>query len=62
MRGTGGRSTSAPLECTVLDLLRQVMTESHPDAKEIVVERAKPMREAESNGTYDDFVAMVNAG
>lgn len=31
----------------------------HPDAKEIVVERAKFVRHAEANGTYDDVLTML---
>lgn len=41
----------------VLDLLRAT-----PDANELVVERAKPMRDAVRNGAYDDVLVMVNGG
>ena len=37
-----------------LDLLRE-----KPDAKEIVVERARFIRDAEANGSYDDVLAML---
>jgi short-subunit dehydrogenase involved in D-alanine esterification of teichoic acids len=37
-----------------LDLLHD-----RPDAKEIVVERAKFVRHAEANGTYDDVLTML---
>lgn len=39
----------------VLDLLR-----SNPDAQELVVERAKFIRDAAGNGTYDDVLAMLS--
>lgn len=32
----------------------------NPDAKEIVVEPARPIRHAEANGSYDDFLAMFS--
>ncbi|MFE6824848.1 SDR family oxidoreductase [Streptomyces sp. NPDC057690] len=38
-----------------LTLLREL-----PDAREIVVERAKAVRGAEANGTYDDVLAMLS--
>ncbi|MGI3198826.1 hypothetical protein ACRJ4W_09820 [Streptomyces sp. GLT-R25] len=37
-----------------LDLLRE-----KPDAKEIVVERARFIRDAVATGTYDDVLAMI---
>ncbi|WP_406331603.1 SDR family oxidoreductase [Streptomyces sp. NBC_00203] len=38
-----------------LDLLRE-----KPDAKELVVERARFVRDAEANGTYDNVLAMLS--
>ncbi|WP_327432660.1 SDR family oxidoreductase [Streptomyces sp. NBC_01236] len=38
-----------------LDLLRE-----KPDAKELVVERARFVREAEANGSYDNVLAMLS--
>ncbi|MGW6908013.1 SDR family oxidoreductase [Streptomyces sp. NPDC054940] len=38
-----------------LDLLRE-----QPDAKELVVERARFVRDAEANGTYDTVLAMLS--
>ncbi|MGW1025732.1 SDR family oxidoreductase [Streptomyces sp. NPDC002577] len=38
-----------------LDLLRE-----QPDAKELVVERARFVRDAEANGTYDNVLAMLS--
>jgi uncharacterized oxidoreductase len=38
-----------------VDLLRE-----KPDAKEIVVERARFFREAAANGTYDEVLAMLS--
>ncbi|MGW0861104.1 SDR family oxidoreductase [Streptomyces sp. NPDC002611] len=38
-----------------LDLLRE-----KPDAKELVVERASFIRDAQTNGSYDDVLAMIS--
>jgi uncharacterized oxidoreductase len=38
-----------------LDLLRE-----NPDAKELVVERARFIRDAEANGSYDNVLAMLS--
>ncbi|MDP4510169.1 SDR family oxidoreductase [Nonomuraea turcica] len=49
---------SMPLEdylTEALDLLRE-----RPDAREIVVERARLFRDATANGTYDDVLAMLS--
>ena len=40
-----------------LDLLRE-----NPDAKELVVERARFIRDAVANGSYDDVLAMIILG
>lgn len=47
-----------PLEdflAEIFDLLRQT-----PDAKELVVERAKFFRDAQANGSYDSVLAMLS--
>jgi hypothetical protein len=31
-----------------------------PDAKELVVERARFLRDAEASGSYDDVLAMLS--
>ncbi|MEV0933625.1 SDR family oxidoreductase [Streptomyces phaeochromogenes] len=43
------------------DFLDETLTllRDRPDAKEIVVERAKFVRHAEANGTYDDVLTML---
>ncbi|MFI1355391.1 SDR family oxidoreductase [Streptomyces sp. NPDC020898] len=50
---------SMPLE----DFLDETLTllSNRPDAREIVVERARFTREAEAKGTYDDVLAMLAA-
>lgn len=40
----------------IMDLLRD-----HPDAKELVVERARFIRDAVANGSYDDVLAMMSS-
>jgi short-subunit dehydrogenase involved in D-alanine esterification of teichoic acids len=50
--------SSMPLDDFVtetLDLLRE-----KPDAKELVVERARFVRDAEANGSYDNVLAMLS--
>ncbi|MCX5369006.1 SDR family oxidoreductase [Streptomyces sp. NBC_00015] len=44
------------------DFLTETLTllRERPDAREIVVERARPVRDAEANGTYDDVLAMLS--
>lgn len=44
------------------EFLTETMTllGTHPDAKEIVVERAKFVRHAEANGNYDQVLAMLS--
>jgi uncharacterized oxidoreductase len=48
-----------PLE----EFLSEVMEllETQPNAKEILVERVKPLRFAEATGTYDEVLAMLGA-
>ncbi|WP_240362626.1 hypothetical protein [Streptomyces sp. S1D4-23] len=38
-----------------LDLLRE-----RPDARELVVERARFIRDAEATGSYDNVLAMIS--
>ena len=40
----------------ILDLLRE-----NPDAKELVVERARFIRDAEANGSYDRVLTMLSS-
>jgi short-subunit dehydrogenase involved in D-alanine esterification of teichoic acids len=49
---------SMPLE----DFLDETLTllRDQPDAKEIVVERARFVRDAEASGTYDNVLAMLS--
>ncbi|MFI1927531.1 MULTISPECIES: SDR family oxidoreductase [unclassified Streptomyces] len=44
------------------DFLTETLTllRERPDAREIVVERARPVRDAAANGTYDDVLAMLS--
>ena len=56
--GQQDNEQSMPLDdflSETLDLLRE-----KPDAKELVVERARFVRDAEANGSYDDVLAMIS--
>ncbi|WP_158852193.1 SDR family oxidoreductase [Saccharothrix deserti] len=57
LMGQENDENSMPLD----DFLTETMTllSTQPDAKEIIVERAKFVRYAEANGTYDDILAML---
>ncbi|MFF1307520.1 hypothetical protein [Streptomyces sp. NPDC058307] len=60
LMGQQDSEQSMPLDdflTEVLDLLRE-----KPDAKELVVERARFLRNAVANGFYDDVLAMISAG
>lgn len=46
-----------PLEDFLAEAIELLAAE--PDAKEIVVAHARPMRDAEATGTYDDVLAML---
>lgn len=48
-----------PLEAFIEEVMR--LLESSPDAKEICVERVKPLRSAEANGGYEAFFERFNA-
>jgi uncharacterized oxidoreductase len=50
--------TAMPLEDFLTETLTLLRTQ--PDAKEIVVERARFVRDAQANGTYDDVLAMLS--
>ncbi|WP_406117874.1 SDR family oxidoreductase [Streptomyces sp. NBC_00989] len=56
--GQQDNEQSMPLDdflTEALDLLRE-----KPDAKELVVERARFLRDAVANGSYDDVLAMIS--
>ncbi|MEW2048402.1 SDR family NAD(P)-dependent oxidoreductase [Streptomyces sp. NPDC005476] len=58
LMGQQDNDQSMPLDdflTEALDLLRE-----KPDAKEIVVERARFIRDAQTNGSYDDVLAMIS--
>jgi uncharacterized oxidoreductase len=48
-----------PLDEYVAEVMRLLETE--PDAKEILVERVKFLRNAEIRGDYDHVVSVLNA-
>ena len=57
--GQQDSESSMPLDeflTETLDLLR-----ANPDAKELVVERARFVRDAEANGTYDNVLALLSS-
>lgn len=59
LMGQQDSDQSMPLDdflTEILDLLRE-----KPDAKEIVVERAKFLRDAVANGSYDNVLAMLSS-
>ncbi|MER6288950.1 SDR family oxidoreductase [Streptomyces sviceus] len=58
LMGQQDNAQSMPLDdflTEALDLLRE-----QPDAKEIVVERARFLRDAQANGSYDEVLAMIS--
>lgn len=57
--GQQDNESSMPLE----DFLSETLTllRDQPDAKELVVERAKFVRDAQANGTYNDVLAMLTS-
>ncbi|MET7656192.1 SDR family NAD(P)-dependent oxidoreductase [Streptomyces sp. NPDC005486] len=58
LMGQQDNDQSMPLDdflTEALDLLRE-----KPDAKEIVVERARAIRDAQANGSYDHVLAMIS--
>ena len=58
LMGQQDNEQSMPLD----DFLREALEllDENPDAKEIVVERARFIRDAEANGSYDDVLAMFS--
>jgi uncharacterized oxidoreductase len=50
--------TAMPLNDFIAETMQLLKTQ--PDATEILVERVKPMRFAERNGTYDQFFKGFN--
>ena len=59
---TGSRQASDPNAMPLKDFIAETMNilKTSPDATEICVERVKPMRFAEANGTYDAFFKNFN--
>ena len=59
---TGSRQASDPNAMPLKDFIAETMNilKTSPDATEICVERVKPMRFAEANGTYDAFFNNFN--
>jgi short-subunit dehydrogenase involved in D-alanine esterification of teichoic acids len=59
LMGQQDNEQSMPLE----DFLTEVLAvlDAQPDAKEIVVDRAKFARDAEATGTYDQVLAMFSS-
>jgi uncharacterized oxidoreductase len=56
--GQQDSESSMPLD----DFLTETLTllREKPDARELVVERARFVRDAEANGTYDNVLAMLS--
>ena len=59
---TGPRQASDPNAMPLKDFIAETVSilKTSPDATEICVERVKPMRFAEANGTYDAFFKNFN--
>ncbi|MFD5650166.1 SDR family oxidoreductase [Streptomyces sp. NPDC127039] len=59
LMGQQDSETAMPLE----DYLDETLTllDSEPDAKEILVEKVKPLRHAETNGSYDSVLAALTS-
>ncbi|MEW2398163.1 hypothetical protein [Streptomyces sp. NPDC046862] len=51
------------VSCWWPEFLDETLTllRDEPDAKELVVERAKFVREVEASGTYDDVLALLSS-
>lgn len=58
----GSRQASDPMAMPLMDFISETMAiiENMPDAKEICVERVKPLRFAEAKGEYDVFFEKFN--
>ena len=58
----GPHQATDPMAMPLKDYIDEVMAllKSSPDAKEILVERVKPLRFAEANGGYDAFFVKFN--
>ena len=59
LMGQQDDQNSKPLDEFLTETL--TLLNAHPDAKEIVVERAKFARHAEVNGTYDQVLTMLSS-
>ena len=59
LMGQQNNEDSMPLEDFLTETMELLAAE--PDAKEIVVERARFIRDAQANGNYDDVLAMFTS-
>jgi uncharacterized oxidoreductase len=59
----GKQQASDPNAMPLKDFIAEVMTilEAHPDATEVIVERCKPLRNAEATGNYRKMFEMLNS-
>ena len=59
----GKHQASDPNAMPLSDFVAEVMSllEAHPEAKEIIVERCKPLRNAEATGNYKKMFEMINS-
>lgn len=58
MPGHAENDMALPLDAFVDEVM--TLLETQPDAREILVERVKPLRFSEVSGAYDEVVAMIN--
>jgi uncharacterized oxidoreductase len=59
----GQQQASDPNAMPLKDFIAEVMTllEHNPDATEVIVERCKPLRNAEATGNYKKMFDMLNS-
>lgn len=59
---TGAHQAHDPNAMPLKDFIAETMTilKTSPDTTEICVERVKPLRHVEANGSYDAFFQMLN--
>jgi short-subunit dehydrogenase involved in D-alanine esterification of teichoic acids len=58
MPGHAKNDMALPLDAFIEEVM--TLLETQPDAREILVERVKPLRFSEVSGAYDEVVAMIN--
>lgn len=56
--GQASDERAMPLDAFISEVMD--ILENRPDAKEVVVERCKPLRFAAQNGNFDQVFAMIN--